>query len=256
MINLFFRERGSGHPILLLHGFPMHQQVWDSFAEKLSKKFKVFTVDLPGFGKSPSLESPFTLADVANQVLAWMQLQNMGQCTLVGHSLGGYVALAMVEKAQQSFDRLVLFHSTALSDTEEKKQSRNKVLEFIGNNGVVAFTSNFIAPLFADPEHPAIANVESVSIEASEEAVSGYTQAMRDRPDRTDVIKAFRKPILFLAGEKDGGIPVTSIHQQAALSLTSEVHILTDVAHMGMFENENSSLEIIYRFIEKNSVTK
>lgn len=254
MVNLFFRERGSGPTVILLHGFPMHQKIWDRFASQLSKEFKVFTVDLPGFGESQGL-SPFTINDVGDRLLAWIQQRGIKNSTLIGHSLGGYVALSMVKKAPQLFDRLVLFHSTALPDTEEKKQSRNKVLEFIENNGVVAFTSNFIAPLFADPEHPSIANVKAISMEASKEAVIGYTQAMRDRPDTTDVITTFDKPILFLAGEKDAGIPITSIHQQAALSLKSEVQILSNVAHMGMFENESASIEIIHGFIEKNSVT-
>jgi len=256
MKKLFFQDRGKGEVVILLHGFPMHQKVWDGFAEKLSKHFRVITLDLPGFGKSPILNQPFTIDQVAEQVLSWISENKIEKCVVVGHSLGGYVALAMAKRAPELFDGLILFHSTAYADNDEKKQSRNKVLEFIDNNGVVAFTSNFIAPLFVNVQHPAIEKVRAIATESTKEAVKGYTQAMRDRADRTDVLKSLHNPVLFLAGEKDAGISVESIERQAALSLHSEIQILPEVAHMGMFESEEESLEIIYSFIKKKTVTK
>lgn len=256
MANLFSKSRGKGDPVILLHGFPFNQKVWGSFAEKLAENFEVHTVDLPGFGGSPALELPFTIDQVGNEVLSWIRDNNVHHSVLIGHSLGGYVALSMANKAPELFNSLVLFHSTAYADNEEKKQSRNKVLEFIDKNGVVAFTSNFIAPLFVNQQHPAIEKVKSIAIEARIDVVKGYTIAMRDRMERTDVLKGFVKPILFLAGGRDTGIPVESVNKQAAISLTSEVHILSEVAHMGMFENEKKCLEVIESFIRKNTVTK
>jgi pimeloyl-ACP methyl ester carboxylesterase len=256
MTDLFFQERGNGAPLILLHGFPLHQGMWDSFAEKLSDKFKVFTIDLPGFGRSAGLKPPFSIAQVADHVLAWVKDKNLGKSVLIGHSMGGYVSLAMAEKAPKLFNGMVLFHSTAYADSAEKRESRNKVLEFIDKNGVSAFTSNFIGPLFTDQKHPAIAKVRSISMEADAEAVKAYTQAMRDRPDRLEVLTTFPKPILFLAGEKDAGISVQSIQEQAARSPRIERYILSNVAHMGMFENEKKSLEIIRSFLEKITVTK
>jgi pimeloyl-ACP methyl ester carboxylesterase len=170
---------------------------------------------------------------------------------LIGHSLGGYVALSMVEKNPEIFAGLGLFHSTAYSDSEEKKQSRIKTLDFIDNNGVQKFTTNFIAPLFADQNHHAIEKVKQIAGLSSTEAVKGYTLAMRDRQDRTDVIKNYNKEILFIAGEKDGGIPASSVVKQSALSTKSEVHVLEGVAHMGMFENPLETTRIIGLFSAK-----
>jgi pimeloyl-ACP methyl ester carboxylesterase len=256
MTDLFFREYGTGVPVILLHGFPMNQQMWDSFAEKLSDQFRVFTIDLPGFGKSPGLPGPFSIAQVADHVCAWIRDKKLNKCALIGHSMGGYVALAMAEKAPELFSGLVLFHSTAYADSAEKRESRNKVLEFIDKHGIHAFTSNFIGPLFADPQHDSIAKVRSITMEATAETVKGYTQAMRDRPDRLEVLTAFHNPILFLAGEKDAGISVQSIQQQAARSPLAEAYILSNVAHMGMFENEKKSISIIRSFLQKITVTK
>ena len=129
------------------------------------------------------------------------------------------------------------------------------MIDFIAKNGVEKFTSNFISPLFANEGHPAIHTIREIAIQASERSVKAYTLAMRDRADLTSVFQKFKKPVLFIAGEKDGGIPVDAIKRQALLTSHSEVHILPGVAHMGMVESENQTLDIFRRFIKKNRVT-
>lgn len=251
MTNLSVQRRGTGKPVILLHGFPMDNTVWNDFAEALSNHYTVFTPDLPGFGKSELLAPGFSIADVAERLSVWMTEENLVNCPVIGHSLGGYVALALVEKNPQAFSGLGLFHSTAYADNDEKKQSRTKALEFIDKNGVLAFTSNFIQPLFANPAHSAIQTVKRITEKASTESVTGYTLAMRDRPDLTQVLSDFKQPTLFLGGVKDGGIPAESIRKQAALSINPHVHILDDVAHMGMFEKPEETLAIVRAFVER-----
>ena len=249
MSRLSFKQQGSGKPIILLHGFPMNQRVWDDFVPLLSDHYNVITVDLPGFGESPLPQLPFTIDQVADIVLDWISTEKTLGSTIIGHSLGGYVALAMAKKRPDLFSGLGLFHSTALADTEEKKESRLKVVEFIGKNGVLAFTSNFIPPLFADQNHKAINKVREIAIQSTHDAVTGYTLAMRNRPDRTSVLKKLEMPVLFLAGEADPGIPVNSILEQAKRCKFPQVHVLKHVAHMGMFENPEVSVNHLRSFV-------
>lgn len=249
MSSLSLKEKGQGKPIILLHGFPMNQTVWDDFVPLLSDSYKVITFDLPGFGKSPLPALPFTIDQVADIVLDCISTEKIIGSTLIGHSLGGYVALAMVEKRPDLFSGLGLFHSTALADTEEKKESRLKVVDFIGKNGVLAFTSNFIPPLFADPSHNGIDKVREIAVQSTHDAVTGYTLAMRNRPDRTSVLKKLEMPVLFLTGEADPGIPVNSILSQAEHCKFPQVHILKQVGHMGMFENPEVSANYIRSFV-------
>ena len=249
MPALRFRERGKGSPVILIHGFPFNQNIWNDFADKLALDYRVITIDLPGFGDSPILPGPFSIDDVGRELISWIKQTKLQGTVMIGHSLGGYVALSVAAAEPSHLSGLGLFHSTALPDSEEKKQSRNKVIEFITSNGVFAFTSNFIAPLFADPNSPAVARVRSIATEASRDAVTGYTTAMRDRKDQTIALKAFQAPLLFVTGEKDAGITVESIEKQASLCRSAEVCVLNDVAHMGMFENEKRCLEIFRKFI-------
>ena len=251
MSNLFSRQRGEGKVMLFIHGFPMHQAVWDDFGQRFADTHKVVTIDLPGFGKSPILPNAFTIDQVADQLVQFILEEKLLNVVLVGHSLGGYVALSMISKRPDLFSGLVLFHSTALADSEEKKQSRDKAVDFIEKNGVQTFTTNFIAPLFADPAHRAIERVKEIASQSTKDAVVGYTKAMRNRPDQTKTLKSFKKPTLFLAGEKDQGIPVDSIYKQAADCQYAEIHILHDVGHMGMFEKPEEVSVKIKHFLNK-----
>ena len=255
MDNLYYREQGTGPTVILIHGFPLNHQVWNDFAEKLSDSYQVVTPDLPGFGKSPLPDGGFSVDDVAQTVRQWIRDRQYSRPVIVGHSLGGYITLALAALERELLSGMCLFHSTALADSEEKIQSRNKVLEFIEKQGVQAFTSNFVGQLYADPQHSSIPKVKAIAVQAPKETVAGYTRAMRDRKDRRDVLRTFPNPILFLAGEKDQGIPPDTILQQAALCQRGEAVILPEVGHMGMFESEGPCLKKITKFLEKCSVT-
>lgn len=248
-MTIHFKKSGAGPALVFIHGFPMNRKVWEQFEAAFTRKYTVYTPDLPGFGASEILPGEFSLVDVAAAMNTWITAERIDRPVLVGHSLGGYVALEMVRQAPQQFAGLILFHSTAYGDSVEKKESRTKVLKFIDDNGVLAFTSNFIEPLFVNPCHPAIPFVKDISMAAPVDVVKGYTKAMRDRPDNTRVIAGFDRPILILGGESDKGIPPDSLVEQARLNPKAAVTILPDAAHMGMFEGKDASVERIFEFL-------
>lgn len=251
MIPVFSREQGSGTPLLFIHGFPFHQGIWEGYTERFSHQFRVITVDLPGFGRSPQLSTPFSLDQVAATLLGFLTDQSLHNVVIVGHSLGGYVALSMIKQNADLFRSLVLFHSTAYADSPEKKESRTKVVDFVKKNGALPFTSGFIPPLFANPNHPAVERVRNIASEASAQAVIGYSLAMKDRKDHVKTLESFKNPTLFLAGKNDPGIPPESIVKQAAHCQKPEIHILDDVAHMGMFESPETTATEIKDFVSK-----
>jgi pimeloyl-ACP methyl ester carboxylesterase len=248
---IHYTAKGSGRPVVLIHGFPLNSEVWDDFADRLSLTCRVYTPDLPGFGQSPPLEMPFSINDVATEIIQWIEEVKLEHPIIIGHSLGGYVALAIAHLRPQLPLKIGLFHSTAYPDSEEKKQNRNKVIDFISKNGVLAFTSNFTSTLFANPEHPSVPYVREISMKAPKEAVVGYTQAMRDRDSRLDLMKDFPRAVLIITGENDGGISVESVEKQAEFARYPEVHVLKGIAHMGMFENPDLTGKIIQDFIAK-----
>ena len=251
MTDIFFEMRGEGQSVILLHGFPMNHHIWDNFSKALSKRYRVFTPDLPGFGKSSLPLDHFSLAEIADQLIAWIHEEKIASPVVIGHSLGGYVTLAMVKRNPELFSGFGLFHSTALADTEERRESRTKVIEFVTRNGAEAFTANFIEPLFADHNNPHIDGVKEIAKQTSAGTVIAYTLAMRDRKNEEETITKFSKPIFFLGGEKDQGISPDSLRLQAAKSQHSEVHILSGSAHMAMYEQPAEALALVSDFIDR-----
>lgn len=229
----------------------MNSTIWDELSDKLSSAFRIITVDLPGFGKSPILHDSFTIGDVAEGILLFLEQQGIEKIVVTGHSLGGYVTLAMADKKPELFQGLVLLHSTAYADTPEKKESRSKVIEFIDRHGVETFTSNFIYQLFFNKSHPGVDAIRRMNMQATKEAVTGYTRAMRDRPDSVNVLKKFSEPVLFITGDSDPGIPVASIRAQAAGTPHGEISILPGQAHMSMIEDVQTITELIMDFTER-----
>lgn len=248
-MKLSFYEKGEGKAILLIHGFPMNASIWNKFSEPLVSAFKVISVDLPGFGSSPLLPGEFSLDDAADVIIQNLKEKKISEIIPIGHSLGGYVVLAMVAKTPDMFPAFGLFHSTALADSREKHESRNRVVEFIKKNGARAFTSNFIAPLFNNSEHPDVPFVREMNMKTDEQTLIAYTKAMRDRPDRSELLKTFKKPVLIIAGANDPGIPVSSIQEQTKLLPNAVVKILTDQSHMGLVEDVETTSSIVYEFV-------
>jgi pimeloyl-ACP methyl ester carboxylesterase len=252
MIELSFQERGTGKTLCFIHGFPFNQKLWDGYAEKFSDQYHVITPDLPGLGKSPALSKAFSIDQVAGTLLNFISQRSLQHIALIGHSLGGYVALSMVKQNPTLFSSLILFHSTAYADSAEKKEARSKTVEFVERNGALPFTSNFIHPLFVNKHHPAIERVRKIANEATFEAVIGYTLAMKDRQEQIKTLESFENPTLFLAGKNDPGIPVDSVLKQGSHCKKPEIHILDKVAHMGMFEAPDDTSAKIKGFLNKS----
>jgi pimeloyl-ACP methyl ester carboxylesterase len=247
--GIYFKDEGNGFPVLLIHGFCETHEIWNSFSKKLSAEYRLLSVDLPGFGKSPLLKTPFSIEEVATKVLEWLHSIQLSQCAVIGHSLGGYVMLSMLDQQPPLLSSACLFHSTAFADSDEKKLSRNKVIEFVSTHGVAPFIESFIPPLFYNQSNPRIPDVVDLALGTKQETLISYVGAMRDRPDLTEVLRKFKGPILFVSGEKDGVVSPESMEKQSQMALRPVLHVLPEVAHMGMFESEQVVLNQIRDFL-------
>ncbi len=250
-MNIYFREQGQGSPIILIHGFCETHEIWSGFDKELAQYGRVISIDLPGFGNSPLPPIPFTIDAIAEIILTWLKDNQINDPMLVGHSLGGYVALAMAALDPQYCQQLVLFHSSIYADMVEKKANRDKVIDFVTNNGVAPFIQTFVPSLFYNKSHPELERVRSISATTPHKTLIEYTRAMRDRPSREDFFKAYQGHSLIIAGEKDEIIPLETSKKMSATGLKSDFLCLKDTGHMGMIEAMPLSLEKIISIISK-----
>lgn len=170
---------------------------------------------------------------------------------LLGHSLGGYVALAMMAMSPGSFSGLALLNSTALPDSSEKKASRSKVLAFVDQHGVQKYVESFIPGLFYQRQNPHINTALALARATRASTFKDYTLAMRDRPSREEVMRTAEVPISLMAGEFDPGIPLQSMRELARLNQSIRLHILPKTAHMGMFESTGEVVSIIENLVSE-----
>lgn len=255
---VFYRSFGSGKRVILLHGFGEDGTIWQPQIDFLQATFRVIVPDIPGSGLSPFI--PNSNIDIFSDALKAIldkedelhPRQASERYTLIGHSMGGYIALAFAQNFPQYLDRLGLFHSSAYADSDAKKTARLKSISFIENNGAPAFLKTSIPGLFT----PAFAEKNPEKMEAliekatafSAEALVQYYQAMINRPDRTEVLRHFSGPVLFVIGAHDMAVPMQDSLAQSPLPAQSQVTVLQQSAHMGMWEETDKTNAALLHF--------
>ena len=243
---------GSGPVLVFLHGFCESKVLWQDFVRPFAAEYRVILLDLPGFGNNDAPRQDYSMESAAafvQQVLAELQVE---KCVVVGHSMGGYVALALAERWPRLLAGLSLFHSSALPDTEEKKDTRNKTIDFINKHGVDKFMDTFVAPLFYEDNREthqhAIDLLTRIGKQAGQQAVVGAIAGMRDRPDRLAVLRAASFPVQFIAGKQDPAVPLEQTLQQCHLPREAYALFLDHTGHMGMFERPRETLQAVQAF--------
>ena len=253
--RIYYRVSGNGFPVILIHGFGEDGNVWEQQISCLKDHFQLIIPDLPGSGKSEmtgdmSIEG---MADVIAQIISTEKIKKLA---VIGHSMGGYISLALAEKTPELLSCFGLFHSSAFADSEEKKAARLKSIAFIKNNGAYEFLKTMIPGLFykgqdgSQPSDPYKNSLIENGKAFSTLALVSYYQAMINRPDRTKVLKTFPSPVLFVMGIHDNAIPIQQSLQQCYLPMESHVHILRNSAHMGMLEETERSNQILVQFLQ------
>jgi len=252
--SLQYQLMGSGNSVVMLHGFGEDSSIWNEMAESLSANYQLIIPNIPGSGNSAMLSGQnISMEDYADSLFAILQKESIKKCTFIGHSMGGYIALAFAEKYPQLLHAFGLFHSSAYADDDAKKETRNKAIEFIQANGVEAFLKTSTPGLFMDAA-ASKAHIEELLQKGKgfkPEALIQYYKAMIARPDRTNILKRFDGPILFLLGAHDKAVPFDQGLEQSHLPAQSHIHILRNSAHMGMLEEQEKSLLNLTDFLRQ-----
>ncbi len=250
--KIFYRVTGEGNPVMLVHGFGEDGTVWKNQVEFLKDKFRIIIPDLPGSGKSELIEnrSMEGMAEVLHQII---HEEDIDQCVMIGHSMGGYITLAFAEMYWNHLTAFGLFHSSAYADSKEKIATRQKGIEFINENGAFAFlktaTPNLFSPL-TKAENPGLIDKQINSLDNfSPAALVSYYEAMINRPDRTAILLQATVPVLFIIGKYDNAVPPEDSLQQCHLPEKSYIHMLNRSGHMGMLEEPQQSNQILEKFL-------
>jgi pimeloyl-ACP methyl ester carboxylesterase len=249
---IHYAVTGTGHPVVLIHGFGENSDVWKKQVEFLKGSYQLIVPELPGSGQSAMIHdmSMEGMAEVIKQIL---DKENIITCTLIGHSMGGYITLAFAEKYPERLNGFGLFHSTAYADSEEKKATRKKGIAFIEQHGAFEFLKTATPNLFSartKEEQPELIDQQIAGLRNFlPSSLVSYYQAMIQRPDRTNVLKTSAAPVLFIMGENDNAIPIKDVLEQCHLPGKSYIHVFNDSGHMGILEEADKTNKALAQFL-------
>ncbi|MEB2783421.1 alpha/beta fold hydrolase [Algoriphagus persicinus] len=253
MSPIYFFEKGQGQPVVLIHGFCEIGEMWRGFADALSKDFRVICPNLPGCDKFPIPSDTIQLEEVAVLLEEWIEENDIQDPIVIGHSLGGYVTLALLELLGNKLKAVGLFHSTAFADDEVKKAMRDRTVIFLKKHGVDTFVTSFVPPLIPEQKRDdfqtEIAEAIAQGKYSTLNGLIAYSRAMRDRKDRFEVLRNYSGPKLMIAGTLDGAVKIDA--SRAHKHAVTDYYELEGVGHLGMIERKEESIEILREFCGK-----
>ncbi|WP_058300255.1 alpha/beta fold hydrolase [Gorillibacterium timonense] len=253
-ITLAYEDHGAGKPLLLLHGFCGSSLYWQKVIPLLAGHCRVIAPDLRGHGESEAPEEAvYSMEANADDIAALIQALDLDRPIVLGHSLGGYIALALAERYGELLSGFGLIHSTAYPDTEESRAGRDKGIATIRSEGITAFVDGLVPKLFA-PEHltsmpEAVEEAKRIGRGTSAAGAAATQEGMKRRPDRNSVLAETGLPVLLVAGLRDGIVPVEKTFSVRRASITCVE--LEEAGHMSMLETPDPLAEGILSFLSR-----
>ena len=247
--KISFTDSGEGNAIVLLHGFLENKKMWAEYVNLFSEKYRVITIDLLGHGESDCLGYVHEMENNADVVYEVLQSLKIEKATILGHSMGGYVALAFAELFPENIKKLVLLNSTSKEDSPEKKLNRTRAIKAVKQN-YVNFVSLAIANLFSENNRTRLADeIEKVREQALKTPLQGIVaslEGMKMRKDREWLLHENRFPVLLILGKKD---PVLNYEESLAqIEDTTAELISFEDGHMSHIENKEELKPILLDF--------
>lgn len=229
----------DGPAVVLVHGFPFDRRMWRFQASSLANAgLRVIIPDLAGFGQS-EVPGPVTVEGHAQDVLQLLDRLHVDKATVIGFSMGGYVALAVAELAPTRLSGLVLIDTRAEADTPEAKGRRDAVIVEVLGHGVRGLAIRQVETQFTSASRQTkrllVEEVRDIMFQQPKASVVAALQAMRDRPDRREVLRGLQAPCLVLVGEHDTVTPPAAAQVMADLA-RAELVVIPGAAHLSPME--------------------
>ena len=246
---LNYSENGEGEVLCLLHGFLEDKSIWNPFIHLLANKYRVIAIDLPGHGKSELLHTENTMLDMARAVHDTLKSLGVESVNFIGHSMGGYVALAYADLFPKNVWGIVLLNSTPEADTEARKKLRKHGIK-VARNNYEALISMSVVNLFTknlrEELRDEIAKTKEVALTTSPASYIACQNGMAARKDYSAMFKQgmFRKQIIL--GASDTLINADDLLEKFDSS-SIDIHILNG-GHMLHLENRQALENIFLNF--------
>jgi pimeloyl-ACP methyl ester carboxylesterase len=246
-----FEVAGKGPALLLLHPFPFDRRSWSEVSALLSAQHRVIAADIRGFGESP-VSGPYSLEDCAEDATALLDHLGVPMATVVGLSMGGYVALALAALRPARLAGLVLCDTRAAADSEAGLKAREDGIKMVQSGGLSAFLDGMPVRLLSPRAPDALKRRVRTLSEQKAEAVVHALAAMRDRPDRSALLGSLHLPSLVMVGAGDTVTPPSEARTMAQAIPGSRFVELAEAGHLSMLEQPEAFAAALSAFLDEN----
>lgn len=249
--KIAYTDTGKGTALVFLHGFLENSGMWDFYTAEFSKKYRVITIDLLGHGQSESVGYIHSMEDMADAVQTVLSELRIRKAAFIGHSMGGYAALAFAELYPDHVKGIVLLNSTSRADSEERKRNRDRAIVAV-KQSYTNFIKMSIANLFSEENRERLADViETAKSEALKTPLQGIIAAlegMKTRNDREVILHFAPYPVLLILGKKD---PVLNYEDSLEQIENTPVKLVTfNDGHMSHLENREELVNVLRDFFK------
>lgn len=247
--HIHFTDQGKGPAVVFLHGFLEDARMWTKVKRYLPKRFRLICIDLFGHGTSGGVGYIYPMEEMAEALEAVIKALRLRAVHMVGHSMGGYVALAFAERNPDQLRSLALVHSTARADWPEKQRDRDRAVTLVKHD-CKGFIRHAIPMLFSEQArqqlHPAIDALTTYAMDMLPGAVAASLEGMKIREDREVILHFAPYPILMLAGINDTVMSTDDVAEQ--MQADNVIGVWLTTAHMGPWEMPKATAEVLNAF--------
>lgn len=248
-----WNESGRGPALVFLHGLPFQRGLWDPQLSGLSDRFRAIAPDLRGFGESGIPAGRPSVDAYASDIAALIEHLGTGPVVLVGHSMGGYVALALARLRPELLRGLVFCASRATADAAEAAANRRSVAIRLRTESP-EFVADSMLPRMLASDNRDTALLHSARALMEPLRADGIAQAqiaLADRPDSTPFLSAIACPALVVAGEKDAVVPLAESGIFAAGFQRGRLEVVEGAGHLLAWEKPAKFNAILETWLDR-----
>jgi len=253
--KIYYNDSGNGSTIVLLHGYLESSEIWNGFEKKLANRFRVISVDLPGHGFSDIFGETHTMEFMADVIKELLDSLAITKVFLVGHSLGGYVALAFLDHFPGNLSGYCLFHSQPLPDTPEAIEKRMREISIVRAGKMHLMYPDNVTRMFAssnlDKYSEALQRSKEIASRTQGEGIIAILNGMMQRPSRLGLMEGGKVPCLWILGSMDSYIPCDDIQKKVKLPENASMAVLQNSGHMGFLEEQELSVSLVADFVSR-----
>lgn len=248
--KIFYTSKGSEKPLVLLHGFLESSKIWNRLIAETKLQRQIICIDLPGHGRSGCINEVHSMDLMAEVVFAVLKEMRIEKADFMGHSMGGYVCMALLEHHPEIFRKIILLNSTPAADSEEKKQIRNRSEALVQQNKsafIRMAISNLLAPQNKDRFQKEMNSLKNEALQFPAEGIIAALKGMKDRPDRKNILKSFSYNKYIITGKTD---PLLDFKEIKNISSYCGTQLFSfPSGHLSYIESFDEFLKVVY-FIE------